>query len=297
METIGSWEVAGSGRLRTCHQHETQCVRVRSADTRLKTQAPQLAAAVCSWRPERQRRLGGAPLYAVSMSVKAWLEGHQFDLDSLVQLLPTGDTRVMSDGDGYYLTATEIDNRPAGVPFYEVAPRILQRVNGLARVKNAGYRPVRLSGRYQEGERRHQVVQVGTAACRAQVMPVTVLINGRPGPSPPPPGPAYAALAGCDSDVADVLGIMGHPEPPNWVELYKIYEIVEHTGRLKAAMDAAGISSRRISLFSRTACHPDAGGPDARHGRSRQDPPKNPMPIAKAREMIGDLVRAWMDSP
>jgi hypothetical protein len=46
--------------------------------------------------------------------VKAWLEGHQFDLDALAELLPAGDTRVVLDGDGYYLTATEIDNRPAG---------------------------------------------------------------------------------------------------------------------------------------------------------------------------------------
>jgi hypothetical protein len=31
---------------------------------------------------------------------------------------------------------------------------------------------------------------------------------------------------------------MGHPTPPNWVELYKVYEIIEHTGRLSAAIVA-----------------------------------------------------------
>ncbi|MDQ4032146.1 MAG: hypothetical protein M3332_07740, partial [Actinomycetota bacterium] len=172
--------------------------------------------------------------------------------------------------------ANEIDNRPVGVPFYEVAPVVLQRINGLARAKNSSYRPVSLSGRYQEGDIRHQVVRVvDTAECREQAMPIIPLINGAPVPSPPLPGPRYAALASVDADVAEVLEIMGRPEAPNWIDLYKVYEIIEYTGQLKVAMAGAGISSNRASVFVRTACHPDAGGPDARHGRSKQDPPTN----------------------
>ena len=46
------------------------------------------------------------------MTVKVWLEGHQFDLEALAELLTTGDIRVETDGDGgFYLTADEIDNR------------------------------------------------------------------------------------------------------------------------------------------------------------------------------------------
>lgn len=82
--------------------------------------------------------------------MKVWLEGHQFDLESLAELLPTGDIRVEADGNGgFYLTANEIDNRPAGVPFYAIAPVVLQRINGLARARNASYRPISLSGRYR----------------------------------------------------------------------------------------------------------------------------------------------------
>ncbi|MGH3669146.1 MAG: hypothetical protein ACRDSH_00705 [Pseudonocardiaceae bacterium] len=228
--------------------------------------------------------------------MKAWLEGHQFDLEALAELLPTGDIRVEGDGNGgFYLIANEIDNRPAGVPFYEIAPVILQRINGLARVKNASYRPVWLSGRYQEGDKRHQVVQLGTAECRVQARPLIPLIDGAPVASRPPPGQRYTALASVDVDVAQVLEIMGRPEARNWVDLYKVYEIIEYTGQLKVAMVGAGISFNQMSLFVRTACHPDAGGPEARHGRSKQDPPEKPMPIGRARKMIGELVVAWMD--
>jgi hypothetical protein len=48
------------------------------------------------------------------VTVKAWLEGHQFDLEDLAQLLATGDVRVVqdTDEDGYYLTHPRSTTRP-----------------------------------------------------------------------------------------------------------------------------------------------------------------------------------------
>lgn len=57
------------------------------------------------------------------VGMKAYLEGHQFDLDRLVYLLPSGDVRVAKAGDGYYLVAAEVDQRSEDVPFSEVAAR------------------------------------------------------------------------------------------------------------------------------------------------------------------------------
>jgi hypothetical protein len=73
-------------------------------------------------------------------------------------------------------------------------------------------------------------------------------------------------------------------------------EIIKHSGRLQVAMDAAGLSKKQVDLFGRTANHPEAAGPDARHARSKQEPPKQPMPIAHARKLISTLVRAWLDA-
>lgn len=128
-------------------------------------------------------------------------------------------------------------------------------------------------------------------------MPVTLTVPGQPpAPPPPPPGPDYLKVAAGNADVAEALATMGNPSPPNWVELYKVYEIIEHAGALQTARQAAGISSKGLTLFARTACHPDAAGPDARHGRSRQAPPKNPMTIGTARDVVGRLLVAWMDT-
>lgn len=231
-------------------------------------------------------------------AVKAWLDGHQFELNSLARLLPSGDTQVVPDGaGGYYLTAAEIDNRPTGTPLYEAAPAVLRLVNGLARVLlHAGFRPVALSGRYQDGDRGHLVVAPKTVECRARVMPVTVLVDGESvGQAPTSIGPAHALVASANGNVRDVLEIMGAAEEPGWVELYRAFEIMQHTGQLTEIAREARVSEKKIRCFCRTANHPDAAGALARHGRSKAEPPQEPMPLMQARKLIRDLVRAWMD--
>lgn len=104
-----------------------------------------------------------------SVTVKAWLRGHDFDLQDLADLLPSGNTCVVKDVDGYYLTSVEIDDRPEGVPFYEVAPRVLRRVNGLARTRNPNFEPVELNGHYTEEGGVHAVVAADTVKIRARV--------------------------------------------------------------------------------------------------------------------------------
>ena len=81
--------------------------------------------------------------------MKAWLEGHQFDLEDLAQLLATGDVRVVqdTDEDGYYLTAPEIDKPPETNRFDIPAERLIVRANGLGRAKSADFRPVKFSGK------------------------------------------------------------------------------------------------------------------------------------------------------
>ena len=112
-------------------------------------------------------------------------------------------------------------------------------------------------------------------------------------PTTPPAGPRYLSLAARDGDVAEVLKIMASSAGVNFVELYKVYEIIRHVGGLDAAMRAAGISKNTVTRFTRTANHQAASGEIARHARSSEVPPANPMPIEEARALIGRLAGAW----
>jgi hypothetical protein len=120
--------------------------------------------------------------------MKVRLDGHEFDLQDLADWLPAGNIRVAKDDVGYYLSATDIDNPPEGKTFYEAAQALLPIVNGIGSLKSAKFRPVKLDGRYQDGEKQHTVVGVGTIETRSRVHAVGIITgpDGKVKPQPPP---------------------------------------------------------------------------------------------------------------
>ncbi|WP_198432415.1 hypothetical protein, partial [Rhodococcus opacus] len=155
------------------------------------------------------------------MTVKAWLTGHQFDLQDLANLLPVGDTRVVPEGDGYYLTSTVIDNSEGAKRFTEVAPEVLRYANGVGRVHDPGFRSVTLSGHYDDDVTgQHLVVAEGETLRIRDDAIATAVVTGPDGVErdepvqlPPSPGPAYASLARDEPTVAKVLAYMGQLDP------------------------------------------------------------------------------------
>jgi hypothetical protein len=137
------------------------------------------------------------------------------------------------------------------------------------------------------------VVRPDPVELRATVGMVAV-IGGTPATRPTPPGPSHVVVAAASSDVAEALDIMGQPAPLMWVELYRVFEIIRGSGRLRAAREAAGTSDVQIERFKHTANHPTTG-PDSRHSRSKDKPPTMPMPLGEARALINSLVRGWID--
>ena len=113
------------------------------------------------------------------MTVKAWLEGHQFGLEDLAQLLATGDVRVVqdTDEDGYYLTAPEIDNPPETNRFDIPAERLIVRANGLGRAKSADFRPVKFSGKCTTPDGRNLHFAAANLESRARITATSVGIG------------------------------------------------------------------------------------------------------------------------
>jgi hypothetical protein len=104
--------------------------------------------------------------------------------------LPAGDIRVGRDELGYYLSASAIDNPPAGKTFYEAAQDLLPLVNALGRLKSSDFRPVSLMGKYDNEHERHTVALAGTAEVRSRAHG-TIVVTGPDGtekPSLPPSG-------------------------------------------------------------------------------------------------------------
>ena len=243
------------------------------------------------------------------MAVKAKLEGHPFDLDTLVELFREGDPKVSKEDVGYYLSSSELNGLVGDSGrLFEAAARLLQRVTGVARMLDSSFPPVSLPGTFMEDDgtgtgRRHHVVQADTAVIRSKAYAVIVSTGdgetpvSQP-PPPPPEGLPYMQLASSHAEVAEVLEILGKPTVSlTWVDLYKLYEIVrDSAGNERALKAKKWVPDGELSAFKASANRPDVSGSDARHARMSGGPPKLTMNLAEGEAFIRKLVLAWWNS-
>ncbi|MFC1406125.1 MULTISPECIES: hypothetical protein [Streptacidiphilus] len=238
------------------------------------------------------------------MAVKARLEGHVYDLDSLVELFREGEPLVAVDDDGYYLESSHFDGlTEGGQKLFDQAANVLRRVMGVARILDSSFRPVSISGHFvvddAEGVR-HLIVVGDTVEVRSNAIVGVVEVGGVVSPTPPPEplGPPYVQLSDSHPDVEEVLSILGKPSVAlTWVDLYKVYEIVRHSvGDDKVLKGNGWAAPAEISAFTASANRPDVSGSQARHARMGGDSPKHTMTLAEGESLIRRLVVAWWNS-
>ncbi|WP_067697093.1 hypothetical protein [Nocardia jejuensis] len=160
------------------------------------------------------------------MTVRAWLAGDEFDLQDLATYFAAGHVVVAKEGDEYYLGATALDER-TDEPIQQVAARLLTQVNGVGRVMDFGFRPVQLTGRYNDGDAVIVVVDAHFGARGRLTASAVVVGDEQATPTSPPPGPMYLESATRVGEIAEVLALMGQPVRFGWVEMYKVFEIIE----------------------------------------------------------------------
>ena len=169
-----------------------------------------------------ERRIGR---YALHMPVKAQLDGHDFDLERLAELFPHGDPKVVKADEGFFLEATALDGLfHEASRMREVATLILAQFNGVARLRDAGFRRVRLLNRYvNDSGSVHTMIDVGDEACvrdtatvvvagtaeaRLGTLNARVAVNGVVA-KPEAPGASYLDLTSVNTDVAELLTLIG----------------------------------------------------------------------------------------
>lgn len=103
----------------------------------------------------------------------------------------------------------------------------------------------------------------------------------------------WLAVGLSDDSVGKILRLLGQEQ--NWVELYRIFEVIEHDmGGIENIVESDLSSKGQLKLFKHTANSPGAAGDDSRHGKETTRPPKDPMPISEARALIQALVFQWL---
>lgn len=232
----------------------------------------------------------------MSMSWKAHLEGHDFELESLADLFADGDPRVSREQDGSFVLETAgFDQCPDAVAVKEVAEHLLATMNGAAKAADPSFTPVAVASHFRNAEGLHAVVLAGTAVARSRVYPAAITGGEQTAPEPPR-ARDWHALSATDANVRDALRILGTGDL-DWIGLYKVYEIIRHDVGGQAAITSAGwADASEISAFGASANRPDVSGDEARHARLPGSPPKLTLSLHDARQLVRRIVEAWLVS-
>jgi hypothetical protein len=222
------------------------------------------------------------------------LRGDETDSSLLAALFTTPNLRVVRGDDSFLLESSELESLGDTSEVFRAAEQVVSRINGAARLQNRSYRNVTAGAIHEhrpDGSRATNIlVQAATIEVRATVFPPTV-VGGAPSDPVASPASRYAEAAAQDPDAQEVLDRWAN-EPHDWVNLYKVYEIIENRGGL----DTSGVSKKQLKRFTHTANHQEGGGRDARHSRLGTKPPKNPLSLLEADSLVSRLLDAWLRS-
>ena len=233
---------------------------------------------------------------------KKWLVrlgGHAFDLEELQEQLQSDEISIQKRNDNYYLSSSYFTDLPRPDDVLSTARRLIELMNGAAKIFINGYEPVSPTGEIIEvvdsEERRHVILQADTGhfRIRGKALRPVISSDGRDieGKKPTEIIDLLRKAIG-NPRIADVLHFQSLEQ--TWSNLYKVYELVSEDIGTKNVKKI--VEKDRIKRFTATAQSRDLIGDDARHAiRKYKGPGKLPeMTLSEAKQLIADLLKAWI---
>ena len=221
------------------------------------------------------------------------LEVKKSDFDNLSNLLPSSDEfSLITENSKHYLTSSHWESLTNTSDVYWEATQLLQDISAVAMIHFTDFprlKPDIICEVDEEGKRQRWVA--GSATITLPPASFSIQLEGGQDIIPKLEFESWRKLAEEDEIVKNVFRQFSDFEH-NWINLYKIYEIVEkNAGKKKIEQ---WIIKDKIRQFKHTANSQSAIGDDARHGVDHNDPPKEPMSKSEAEALIRNLLKQWL---
>jgi hypothetical protein len=235
------------------------------------------------------------------MGWEVQIAGDKPDLHSLSESLTDGAVRILEKEGNYYLLADTFEALTDVDTVRAEAARILQSLSGSSALVLGTVSPFGVGGIYlrEPGESDQAFFLVQPAVLQVRGFAPTLVVADEHGNTvthrPGDPARVHLKNALADPNVAKALRLRGQGELA-WVDLYRILEVILDAVPLKDVVAAGWCSETEIRSFRHTANSVGALGDDSRHGAEQTQPPKRPMLLGTARELIDRLLNAWLKS-
>jgi hypothetical protein len=223
------------------------------------------------------------------------LDVKKSDFDNLSNLLRSSDEfSLMAENGEYYLTSSRWESLTNHSAVYLEATKPLQDISAIARIHFTRFpllKPDIICEVDEEGKRKRWVALSATINVGSSCS-VSIQLEGGQDIIRNLEFESWRKLAEEDEIVKNVFRQITDFEH-NWINLYKVYEIVNKDARKKKIEQ--WITKDKISQFTRTANSQSAIGDDARHGVDKHAPPKEPMSLSEADALIMNLLQQWLE--
>ena len=232
------------------------------------------------------------------MKWEVQLAGDAGDLKKLGRALNKEDISVSEENDQFVLRSLHFETLETADAVRHKAQELVTALSGIVRLLLGSPRPIRIGTiRQIIGNGSRVFVVSGSATLKLRVGEPTVVIHRFGGSieanRPMDPAPTWVNLALQHEVVARALRLR-NADDLEWVDLYRLYEVIESDTPL-TNMEAKGwITGRQVRRFKRTANSQKIVGDKARHGKDPYDPPKDPMTFSEARSMVDNLIKVWL---
>ena len=216
------------------------------------------------------------------------LTGDPTDLQMLADTFTGGEVHVAQSEKGYVLRSSQFELLDSAAVVRESAIALVTALSASVRLVLGAREAIGVGAavyRVRPDGKRDTTVLVGQAVSHVRAMPITV-VHGTQIHRPADPILKWLPVARQDPVVAEALRLR-NGAALNWDELYRLYEVIEgDVGRL---MHQLGWASRdELDRFTHTAT-------TERHAKGRTRPPRKPMSLSHARELIDRVTRAWLE--
>jgi hypothetical protein len=225
--------------------------------------------------------------------------GDRADLNMLTGSMSTGSTSITMEADKFILRCDAFDGLDAARSVAQKAKQILSALSGATRLALGGHTSMAVGGVYRvrDDGGRDTFIITETGNLQIRGFPATVVVTRSDGTEeihrPADRIPPWLALATTDDAVAKALRLRDD-ESLGWVELYRIYEVIESDVGGSAMVANGWASKRDIRRFKHTANSVAAAGDQARHGRETGTRPAKPLTLSEARALVDALLQAWL---
>lgn len=230
----------------------------------------------------------------------AAIGGNEADLAELEKSLVGPALRISKQFGAYVLESEEFSSETDPESVRRKAGEILDIVSGASRLAFGLLSPLSLGWVATVGDDGSKYVFVGIKETVSVRDTVSVVIARQDGTvekhEPAGEVPKMTSVAKRDSSVAETLRLLAKGDN-NWVNLYRIYEVVaKDVGGDEAVVKTGWATRASLRQFKHTANSPGAIGHEARHGVDPGQPPVSPMSLPEAKSFVRGIMQKWLRS-